>query len=65
MWPSNEEVAAVVAEQVRSEVFTRNYASVFDGDERWRELPVPDGNRYAGIRQHLRGAAALLLRARR
>ena len=37
----------VVAEQVRSEVFTRNYASVFDGDERWRELPVPDGNRYA------------------
>ena len=40
-WPT------VVAEQVRSEVFTRNYASVFDGDERWRELPVPDGNRYA------------------
>jgi aconitate hydratase len=47
LWPSNEEVATVVAEQVRSEVFTRNYASVFDGDERWRELPVPDGNRYA------------------
>jgi aconitate hydratase len=47
LWPSNEEVAAVVGEQVRSEVFTRNYASVFDGDERWRELPVPDGNRYA------------------
>jgi aconitate hydratase len=40
-------VAAVVAEQVRSEVFTRNYASVFDGDERWKELPVPAGNRYA------------------
>ncbi|MEP6469311.1 MAG: aconitate hydratase AcnA, partial [Chloroflexota bacterium] len=39
LWPSNEEVAAVVAEQVRSEVFTRNYASVFDGDERWRDLP--------------------------
>jgi aconitate hydratase A / 2-methylisocitrate dehydratase len=47
LWPSNEEVAAVVSEQVRSEVFTRNYASVFDGDERWRDLPVPDGNRYA------------------
>ncbi len=47
LWPSNQDVAAVVAEQVRSEVFTRNYASVFDGDERWRELPVPDGNRYA------------------
>ena len=47
LWPAPEEVAAVVAEQVRAEVFTRNYASVFDGDERWRELPVPDGDRYA------------------
>jgi aconitate hydratase len=47
LWPSNEEVAAVVAEQVRSEIFTRNYASVFDGDERWRDLPVPAGDRYA------------------
>jgi aconitate hydratase len=47
LWPSNEDVAAVVAEQVRSEVFTRNYASVFDGDERWRDLPVPAGERYA------------------
>jgi aconitate hydratase len=46
IWPSAEEVASVVAEQVRSEVFTRNYASVFDGDERWRSLPVPAGDRY-------------------
>jgi aconitate hydratase len=46
LWPSNEEVAKVVVEQVRSEVFTRNYASVFDGDDRWRDLPVPAGNRY-------------------
>ena len=48
IWPSAEEVASVVAEQVRSEVFTRNYASVFDGDEQWRALPVPAGDRYAG-----------------
>jgi aconitate hydratase len=47
LWPSPQEIASVVAEQVRSEVFTRNYASVFDGDERWRELPVPAGDRYA------------------
>jgi aconitate hydratase len=46
LWPSPEEVAAVVGEQVRSEVFTRNYASVFDGDDRWRDLPVPAGDRY-------------------
>jgi aconitate hydratase len=46
LWPSPEEVAAVVGEQVRSEVFTRNYASVFDGDDRWQDLPVPAGDRY-------------------
>ncbi len=47
LWPSSKEIADVVAEQVRAEIFTRNYASVFDGDERWRALPVPDGDRYA------------------
>ena len=47
LWPSAEEIADVVAEQVRSEIFTRNYASVFDGDDQWRSLPVPAGDRYA------------------
>ena len=47
LWPSAAEVADVVAEQVRSEIFTRSYASVFDGDDRWRALPVPAGDRYA------------------
>jgi aconitate hydratase A / 2-methylisocitrate dehydratase len=47
LWPSAAEVADVVAEQVRSEIFTRNYASVFEGDDRWRSLPVPAGDRYA------------------
>jgi len=47
LWPSPAEIATVVAEQVRSEIFTRNYASVFDGDDRWRALPVPAGDRYA------------------
>jgi aconitate hydratase len=47
LWPSSTEVAEVIARSVRSEIFTRNYASVFDGDERWRGLPVPEGDRYA------------------
>ncbi|MEO6579243.1 MAG: aconitate hydratase AcnA, partial [Candidatus Limnocylindria bacterium] len=47
LWPSPEEVTTVVTRAVRGEIFTRNYASVFDGDERWRELPVPAGDRYA------------------
>ena len=47
LWPSSAEIAEVVAERVRSEIFTRNYASVFDGDDQWRTLPVPAGDRYA------------------
>jgi aconitate hydratase len=47
IWPSASEVADVVVAQVRAEIFTRNYASVFDGDDRWRALPVPAGDRYA------------------
>ncbi|HET7685725.1 MAG TPA: aconitate hydratase [Candidatus Limnocylindria bacterium] len=47
IWPSPAEVADVVARAVSGEIFSRNYASVFDGDDRWRNLPVPAGDRYA------------------
>ncbi|MGZ8512865.1 MAG: aconitate hydratase AcnA [Candidatus Limnocylindria bacterium] len=47
VWPSSTEVADVVARAVSGDVFSRNYASVFEGDERWRALPVPAGDRYA------------------
>jgi aconitate hydratase len=47
LWPSAEEVARVVLKAVSGEVFKRNYASVFEGDDRWKELPVPAGDRYA------------------
>ena len=47
VWPSAAEVADVVARAVSGEVFSRSYASVFEGDERWRGLPVPAGDRYA------------------
>ncbi|MCV0404284.1 MAG: aconitate hydratase [Chloroflexi bacterium] len=47
IWPTPAEVADVVASAVSGDVFSRNYASVFDGDDRWRSLPVPDGDRYA------------------
>ncbi len=46
IWPSQAEVADVVASAVSGEIFSRSYASVFDGDEQWRELPVPAGDRY-------------------
>ncbi len=47
IWPSAEEIASVVLKAVSGDVFKRNYASVFDGDDRWRNLPVPAGDRYA------------------
>jgi aconitate hydratase len=47
IWPSAAEVADLVAKAVSGDVFSRNYASVFDGDDRWRSLPVPAGDRYA------------------
>ena len=46
VWPSPAEVADVVAQAVSGDVFSRNYASVFEGDAQWRGLPVPAGDRY-------------------
>jgi aconitate hydratase len=46
IWPSAEEVKETVARAIESEMFTRNYAEVFEGDERWRSLDTPTGDRY-------------------
>ena len=47
IWPTAEEVQQVVDEHVRSEMFTSGYADVFTGDDNWRSLPVPEGERFA------------------
>ena len=44
IWPTNAEVEAVVNGTVSREMFLKDYASVFDGDERWRGLDVPEGD---------------------
>jgi aconitate hydratase len=46
IWPTRDEVEAVVAENVTSEMFQEEYATVFDGDDRWKTLPVPTGELY-------------------
>jgi aconitate hydratase len=46
VWPSAEEVNRVVGESVASEMFERNYAEVFSGDEMWNGVDVPSGDRY-------------------
>ncbi|HEX2359922.1 MAG TPA: aconitate hydratase, partial [Solirubrobacterales bacterium] len=46
IWPSSDEVAAAVGEAVRADMFTKGYADVFSGDERWQRIDVPEGDRY-------------------
>jgi aconitate hydratase len=46
VWPSPQEVAAVVADAVRAEMFTRDYADVFKGDDQWRALRIPEGDTF-------------------
>jgi aconitate hydratase len=47
IWPSQQEIADVIGQALASETFTEEYASVFEGDERWKALPTPDGDTFA------------------
>ncbi|MFL5679186.1 MAG: aconitate hydratase [Chloroflexota bacterium] len=47
LWPSADEIRSVINESIDPELFRRTYAVVFEGDERWRALPIPEGDRYA------------------
>src|SRR3712207_5075157 len=47
IWPSEEEVGRTVEEAVRSEMFKSSYGEVFEGDERWNSLDVPEGERFS------------------
>ena len=47
IWPSPAEVQEVIDSSIASEMFTRDYADVFAGDERWQTLPTPTGQTFA------------------
>ena len=44
IWPSPAEVEEVIASSMDSSTFTKEYADVFSGDERWQNLSTPEGN---------------------
>ena len=46
IWPSPQEVEAVVQSSITQEMFEKDYADVFAGDERWRGLPTPAGKTF-------------------
>ena len=47
IWPTQKEIAEVIRASVRSETFRESYRDVYTGDETWRGLPVPEGDRFA------------------
>jgi aconitate hydratase len=47
IWPTEREIEEAMQHSISSDMFTKSYAEVFLGDERWRGLPVPKGQTYA------------------
>jgi aconitate hydratase len=47
IWPTTDEIETVVGSSISAEMFATRYADVFAGDERWQNLPTPEGNLFA------------------
>jgi aconitate hydratase len=46
VWPSQKDINDTIASAINTEMFVKNYADVFKGDDRWRNLPTPSGNTF-------------------
>ncbi len=46
IWPTQKEIAATVNQALDPDMFRERYATVTDGDDVWRSLPVPEGEIY-------------------
>jgi aconitate hydratase len=46
LWPGSREIEETMQHAITSEMFSKSYAEVFQGDERWRGLDVPAGETY-------------------
>jgi aconitate hydratase len=46
IWPTNAEIEAAMTASINEQMFVSRYADVFAGDDRWRALAVPTGERY-------------------
>jgi aconitate hydratase len=52
IWPSTAEVTFAIEQSVRSEMFRKTYAEVFEGNDEWKALETPDGTRFAWDDEH-------------
>ena len=46
IWPAPQDVEETIARSISQEMFTKDYADVFAGDERWQSLPTPEGETF-------------------
>ena len=46
IWPDPDEVQRTIDETINRDMYTKDYANVFAGDERWQSLPTPSGSRF-------------------
>ncbi|MBI4421060.1 MAG: aconitate hydratase AcnA, partial [Gemmatimonadetes bacterium] len=47
IWPRPAEINQAMAAALKPEMFRKEYAAVFEGDETWKQLPVPEGRLFA------------------
>ena len=47
IWPTREEIQAVIDKSLKQESYRRIYSKVYEGDENWQALAVPTGGRYS------------------
>ena len=47
IWPSPEEIREEIRKSVRADMFKKEYSQVFEGDDRWKKMPIPEGELFA------------------
>src|SRR3546814_19817233 len=47
VWPTNDEVRALIDQHVNADMFKTRYADVYKGDDQWRAIDVTGGDTYA------------------
>jgi aconitate hydratase len=47
IWPTADEITETVQRALGSDLYTREYERIFNGDEHWQQLPSPEGALYA------------------
>ncbi len=46
IWPTEAEIQSVIDSSITSDMFKKDYASVFEGDHRWKSLDTPTGKTF-------------------